>query len=100
LRIASPLGLHARASSRVVAYFSKLESAKNKDVHFVRNGQKADPRSIMSLMLLAVPTGQVVEIRFKGYSRAKIEDVMIDIGMTPETELPDRWMWNESKPQL
>lgn len=51
--IINKLGLHARAASKLVATASRYESKIILD----RNGQEADAKSIMSVLMLAASQG-------------------------------------------
>lgn len=62
LTIINKLGLHARAASKLVATASGFAST----IHVDRNGQKADAKSIMSLLMLAASKGSVLEFTITG----------------------------------
>lgn len=57
LTIVNKLGLHARAASKLVATASRFSS----NIHINRNGQLADAKSIMSLLMLAASKGTELE---------------------------------------
>lgn len=57
ITIINKLGLHARAASKLVATASRFGS----QVHINRNGQVADAKSIMSLLMLAASKGTELE---------------------------------------
>jgi len=52
------LGLHLRASSKIVKLANKFES----QVHLTKDGRKVNAKSIMSIATLAAPKGSDVEI--------------------------------------
>ena len=62
LTIINKLGLHARAASKLVATASRFESA----VQINRNGQLADAKSIMSVLMLAASQGTVLDFTISG----------------------------------
>ncbi len=57
LTIINKLGLHARAASKLVATASRFGS----QIQINRNGQLADAKSIMSLLMLAASNGTQLE---------------------------------------
>lgn len=63
IEIINKLGLHARAASKLVATASRHESRIE-----VTNpsGQKADAKSIMSVLMLAASKGVVLDIEASG----------------------------------
>ena len=62
LTIVNPLGLHARAASKFVNLAKGFES----DIRLSKEGNEADGKSIMSVMLLAAPVGSTVELKVTG----------------------------------
>ncbi|HVL01558.1 MAG TPA: HPr family phosphocarrier protein [Dongiaceae bacterium] len=62
LTIINKLGLHARAASKLVATASKFNST----VQINRNGQLADAKSIMSVLMLAASKGTVLDFTVTG----------------------------------
>lgn len=63
IEIINKLGLHARAASKLVATASRYESKvdiKN------ANGQVADAKSIMSVLMLAASKGTFLDIEASG----------------------------------
>jgi phosphocarrier protein len=62
LTIINPLGLHARAASKFVNLAKSFES----DVRLAREGNDADGKSIMSVMLLAAPVGSAIVLDVTG----------------------------------
>jgi phosphocarrier protein HPr len=63
LTIINKLGLHARAASKLVAAASRFDS----QVQINRNGQMADAKSIMSVLMLAASQGTVLDITVTGH---------------------------------
>ena len=62
LTIINKLGLHARAASKLVGVASRFESSITLD----REGQKADAKSIMSVLMLAASKGSVLHVTVNG----------------------------------
>ncbi len=62
LTIINKLGLHARAASKLVATASKFQSS----IQINRNGQQADAKSIMSVLMLAASKGTVLDVTVSG----------------------------------
>lgn len=62
IQIVNKLGLHARASSKLV----QLASSFAADVFIERNGRKANAKSIMSLMMLAAGKGSTISLSCSG----------------------------------
>lgn len=60
--IINRLGMHARASAKFVTLASQFES----DVTVGRNGQHANGKSIMGIMMLAAGKGVEVELLVDG----------------------------------
>lgn len=62
LTIINKLGLHARAASKLVATATRFSSR----IQINRNGQLADAKSIMSLLMLAASKGTELEFIIDG----------------------------------
>lgn len=60
--IINKLGLHARASSKLVQLAKGFES----EIFVEKNGKRANAKSIMSLMMLAAAKGSVLTITANG----------------------------------
>jgi phosphocarrier protein len=60
--IVNKLGLHARASAKFVTLASQFKS----DVTLGRNGQHANGKSIMGIMMLAAGKGTQVQLMVNG----------------------------------
>ena len=84
LTIVNPLGLHARAASKLVALAKTFES----EIVLEKDGQRADGKSIMKVMLLAAPVGSEVALQVAGADedaafdavRALIDDGFGELG--------------------
>ena len=62
ITIINKLGLHARAASKLVGVASRFESSITLD----REGQQADAKSIMSVLMLAASKGSVLHVTVNG----------------------------------
>lgn len=58
ITVANKLGLHARASAKLVTLASSFES----EVTVSRNGQQVNAKSIMGILMLAAAKGTEIEI--------------------------------------
>ena len=61
-RIVNRLGLHARAAAKLVRLAGRFES----EITLRRDGQEADAKSIMSVMMLGAATGTELELEASG----------------------------------
>ena len=59
ITIINKLGLHARAASKLVGTASRYES----QILLNRNGQQADAKSIMSILMLAASQGTELQVK-------------------------------------
>jgi len=73
--IESPNGLHARPASLIVNACTKYES----EIFLVKNGNKANARSIMNLMAMGVVKGDEIEIVAEGPDAETIENEILEI---------------------
>lgn len=62
LAIINPLGLHARACSRIVRIASRFRSR----VYLVVKGRRADACNIVAVMLLTASVGTTVRLEIEG----------------------------------
>jgi phosphocarrier protein len=62
--IVNNLGLHARAATKLV----QLASTFNCEIEIAREGQKANAKSVMGVLLLCGAKGTVVEVVARGPS--------------------------------
>ena len=62
ITIINKLGLHARAASKLVSKASQFES----DVFIDKQGNRADAKSIMGVMMLAASKGSEVVLEVDG----------------------------------
>jgi len=61
-RIVNRLGLHARAAAKLVRLAGRFES----EITLRRDGQEADAKSIMAVMMLGATTGTELELEASG----------------------------------
>lgn len=66
LEIVNPLGLHARAASKLVALANKFSA----DVWVGRDGRDVNGKSILGVLMLAAAKGSRIEIRCEGKDAA------------------------------
>ena len=65
--IVNKLGLHARASAKLVSLATRFKA----EITVSRNGQEANCKSIMGVMMLAAAKGSQLQICAKGKDEAK-----------------------------
>jgi len=62
IMIINKLGMHARASAKFVSLASQFKS----DITLGRNGQQANGKSIMGIMMLAAGNGSQLDLQVNG----------------------------------
>ena len=75
VEIINKLGLHARAAAKLVSTAAAYGSAVK--IEFA--GQKADAKSIMSVMMLAAAQGSLINIRCEGKDEAAALNALLDL---------------------
>ena len=65
--IVNKLGLHARASAKLVSLASEFKS----EITLARNGQQVNGKSIMGVMMLAAAKGSKLQICASGKDETK-----------------------------
>lgn len=70
--VGNQLGLHVRASARLVALAQQFEA----EIVLVRNGKEADCKSILDVMSMACDKGSIITIRVDG---SGAEDAMLAV---------------------
>lgn len=87
VRVANPLGLHARPASIFVKIANKFES----EIHVTKEGQTVNGKSIMGLLMLAAEQGSEVELSAAGRDAeralAELEAFLLQ-GIDPDKEKP------------
>jgi phosphocarrier protein len=73
--IVNKLGLHARASAKFVTLASQFKS----DVTLGRNGQHANGKSIMGIMMLAAGKGTQVELMVEGVDEDQALAALVEL---------------------
>lgn len=73
--ISNKLGLHARASAKLVSLASEFDS----EVLLKRNGQSVNVKSIMGLMMLAAAKGSELELCADGRDEKKAIDALVGL---------------------
>ena len=66
------LGLHARASAKLVSLASEFDS----EITLQRNGQQINAKSIMGLMMLAAAKGAEIELCADGKDEKKAVEAL------------------------
>jgi phosphocarrier protein len=69
------LGLHARASAKLVSLASEFES----EITLTRNGQAVNAKSIMGLMMLAAAKGAELELCTDGRDEQRALEALIEL---------------------
>lgn len=73
--IVNKLGMHARASAKFVTLASQFKS----DVMLGRNGQNANGKSIMGIMMLAAGKGAQVDLVVNGDDEERALAALVDL---------------------
>lgn len=66
------LGLHTRAAAKLVALSSQFESK----IEIQKNDQVANCKSIMSIIVLGVTKGTVLDLRISGADELEAQDAI------------------------
>ncbi len=66
--IVNNLGLHARAATKLVQLAARFTSC---DIDIVRDGQRANAKSVMGVLLLCGAKGTIVEVTARGPEAAE-----------------------------
>ena len=75
IEIINKLGLHARASSKLV----QLSNSFKSNIFIERNGRKANAKSIMSLMMLAASKGSEITLICNGEDEHAAQEKIIEL---------------------
>ena len=75
LLIANKLGLHARATAKLVQVLSGFRS----NATHTAKGREVNAKSIMGVMLLAAAHGTRVVLRLEGEDEAAVADVVAEL---------------------
>ncbi|AKU92224.1 HPr family phosphocarrier protein [Vulgatibacter incomptus] len=82
--IVNRLGLHARAAARLVQTANRFQS----EISVSRNGQNANAKSIMGVLMLAAAQGSTVAVRTDGADGAEAMEAigaLIESGFGEDT---------------
>lgn len=75
IEVINKLGLHARASSKLVQLANSFKS----EIFIERNGRRANAKSIMSLMMLAASKGSQINIICNGEDEELASNKICDL---------------------
>ena len=75
VQIVNKLGMHARASAKFVTLAAQFKS----DVTLGRNGQNANGKSIMGIMMLAAGKGSQVDLTVNGDDEEQAMQALIGL---------------------
>ncbi len=73
--ISNKLGLHARASAKLVQLLQGFKS----DAFLVYRGREVNAKSIMGVMMLAAGVGNPIPLRTDGVDEVATIDAMVDL---------------------
>jgi phosphocarrier protein len=73
--VINKLGIHARPASTIVQTAIKFKSA----VEIIKDGNSADAKSIMSVMMLAATQGSEIIVRANGEDAEEAVGAIIDL---------------------
>jgi phosphocarrier protein HPr len=75
VNIINKLGLHARASAKLVSLASEFKS----EILLTRNGQQVNGKSIMGVMMLAAGKGTTLNVCADGKDETKALAALVDL---------------------
>lgn len=75
IMLVNKLGLHARASAKLVSLASEFDS----EITLQRNGQQINAKSIMGLMMLAAAKGAEIELCADGKDEKKAIEALSEL---------------------
>lgn len=75
ITLVNKLGLHARASAKLVSLASEFDA----EVLLKRNGQAVNAKSIMGLMMLAAARGAELELCADGRDEKKAVEALVGL---------------------
>ena len=75
IMITNKLGLHARASAKLVQLLQNYKS----NAYLIYRGREINAKSIMGVMMLAAGVGQTITIRADGPDESAALDAMADL---------------------
>jgi phosphocarrier protein len=75
VNIINKLGMHARASAKFVNLASQFKS----DITIARDGQRANGKSIMGIMMLAAAKGVTIELSADGADEEAAVNALVQL---------------------
>ena len=75
VEITNKIGLHVRPASMLVETAGKFKS----DIWIEKDGQEANGKSIMSLLLLSAPMGSKISVKAEGPDAAEAVKALVNI---------------------
>lgn len=75
VKVTNALGLHARASARIVQLVSRFSCS----VWLAVKGRRANARSVVAVMLLAAAVGSTITIETSGPDEEEAIDALTDL---------------------
>lgn len=75
IEISNMLGLHARASAKLVATASRYQS----EIYLQKDGQRINGKSIMAVMMLAASKGARITITTEGKDEAQLLEAIVEL---------------------
>lgn len=73
--IINKLGLHARASAKLVALAAKFQS----QIEIIKDGKGVNGKSIMAVMMLAANQGSVLRLKIDGPDEESMMAAVVDL---------------------
>lgn len=73
--ITNKLGLHARASAKLVSLAAEFKS----EITLARNGQQVNGKSIMGIMMLAAAKGAELQVCADGKDETKAIEAIVNL---------------------
>lgn len=73
--ITNKLGLHARASAKLVSLAAEFKS----EITLARNGQQVNGKSIMGIMMLAAAKGTELQVCADGRDETKAIEAIVNL---------------------
>lgn len=75
ITVINVLGLHTRAAAKLVALSTKFESK----IEIQKNDQVANCKSIMSIIVLGVTKGTVLDLMISGGDEREARDAIVEL---------------------
>lgn len=75
VNIINKLGLHARASAKLVALAARFHS----EIEITKNHHRVNGKSIMAVMMLAASQGSCLELKIDGPDEAEMAEAIVNL---------------------